>query len=1208
MFRSSSSHRRLRGHDVPRTADRPHQSEEDSTANTADHRPPVASSSTSTRAFALRRNDRFRPDHTRDRRSNDQRDLLEYFTTRTDDQPNQASATASPSRERGLTSAFAGSTQRSDSCDSATASSSFSGPPRGYHTASEPASSSFSPFADISDENQPGFNSDAALLSDTGYASGTRRDASSGSDFLSATFYLSDAPDGPSRSKRADLTPRHANNRAISHAQKRSRDGLENADNQCAKALANKGAVAVMSYNSIAPDPYANDIWPECRSAAKLPARYSMLKRDDPPSFHSNSKRHSSGAPRESEAANSPVPTLNCGVRADSAGRPLWKLPVELVAMIADYLKRDDIQALRLVSKELNKSISQVIFKTVVVPFNTEIYGMLGPNLKPDLKGKKRARVEKPGYSWKNANGDEVYNGHGLDVFKGFGEHIRKYGMSFEVDERTLATPPEKRMTESKTTFWGQYDWPFEEYRRFDAVAGLETAADETPRMKIAFSELSQVRELALSVDSGLGWLNGPDRSIRARILQRPPSVFGNSKAVPDRRTQAQYELWDAVKACHERANSDIRLAMLYRLEIPRVWSELQELRMLAGHQPALPYMDTRLIHEAPPHDTAEGNISTSCEEPGDLDHLVLSPLQNASGILFTSNFTPTDGGQAMSPVVPANLTKAQKEWLLESEWAQRAFMSSYLLSVIDNPVTFHEVHTFTVSRLSDRYLSALDRPDFWKALPNLVNVTLIVVPGWRTVHKDEAGFVETPGVNPTSGVDQFYKLLHTHVATRPMIRNLTIGWATGGEHEEGLHGRNKLLLPSPLMHLGAQLDSGIAFASSLLVATDAQRLGSALLHLPFVEQLTLKNCWITPPALLRFIKLHDLYNLKHFVLDSVSLTAMLRPQGNANQAPAAVIANPNPGLPWNTMHNQMIGGGQAAPQIPAHIPANQQQILQIYLQTLQLQLQQLQANAGGIQQQNQITALQTQLQQQVQQFQPQNNPPVPAQAAQQGANGQIQVPQLPHALPVLNFNNNTAMMNLVLQIQVMQQQIHVVQAPPPTQAQQHASARSTLRSEPRLGSWMNIIDQISPGTNLSDFDSEHSQADPRRMTSLQNIKFISCGYARLPHAALEQIGIGNDNVLAAATVHTPIFQKRHVALDPAMLSSKWAQLGEIVQMVDQDELAALEAGWDLRAGWEDTEAAKAAEFDGLLPGGTGRFTGIIRRSDRVSDAASASQ
>ncbi|KAH7363660.1 hypothetical protein BKA66DRAFT_425444 [Pyrenochaeta sp. MPI-SDFR-AT-0127] len=981
---------------------------------------------------------------------------------------------------------------------------------------------------------------------------------------------------------------------------KRSWDKSDNADiKDITTALNNKGAVAVMLYNSSPPNPEANDIWPECRSSVKLPSRYFLLDRNSQEAPEGKSKRRPSKSLRK--AANMPIrPDGTTEPQSHSLrGRPEWKLPVELVELIAGYLNRDDIKALRLVGRELNYYVSQVIFKTVVVPFNTEIYGMLGQEPKPDFKGKRRAKIEKPGYSWKNTNGDEVYNGHGLDVFRGFGKHILKYGMSFEVSENSLAMPPVKSLTEQKTSFWGNYEWPFEEYRRFDAVAGLETAADETPRMKIAFSELTKVKELALSIDSGLGWLNGPDRSIRARVLQRPLQVFGTSKDVPDRRAQAQQELWSHVKACHQKAVSDVRLATLYRMDGQRPLFELKEASMLTQEQPEMPYLEPRLIHAATPHNTADIQVPTSFDDPEVLERFVLTPPFFGTGVLYTSTIPPADAAQLMSPIIPASLTKAQKEWLLETEWAQRAFLSSYMLSVIDNPFIFAPVHTLKISRLSDRYLPMLNRTDFWNNLPNLADVTLVVIPSWRTVQKDEAGFVDTPKINPSQGTDPFCDLLRNHIACRSNIHKLTIGWATGGEHAEGLHARNKLIMPAPLVALGVRADSGAAFTSAMLVENDANRLKASLLHLPHVKQFTLTNCWITPPALQQFVKIHDTYCLRSLVLNSVSLTAILRPNGNANQAGGQAAALNIGALPaagllgagafWNALNNN-IGAQAAALQAQAQFLPNQQQFLQIYIQALQVQLQQLQANAGGIQQ-NQLTTLQNQLQQQAQQLQVQNPPHLQTQ-------GQIPVQQTQQAQPQLNFNG-VAM--LATQMQHIAQQGTAVQPPPVS-----PNSQSVLKTQPREGSWINIIDHISPGTNLSDFDSEHSQAENDRTTSLQSVEFISCGYVKLPYAPFDQTLVDAGNGLAAA-LRNPAFTKRYSTLGPAMLSSKWAHLGEIVQEVDLTELAALDAGWNLKTGWADAEEASAVEFDGLLPGGTGRFTGVIRRSDRVTEATSAS-
>jgi hypothetical protein len=712
--------------------------------------------------------------------------------------------------------------------------------------------------------------------------------------------------------------------------------------------------------------------------------------------------------------------------------------------------------------------------------------------------------------------------------------------------------------------------------------------------MKTAFSELKKVRELALSVDSGLGWLSGPDRSIRARVLQRPPQVFGTNKPIPDRRAQAQQELWNYIEACHQTAGSDVRLATLYKIDEQHSLSELGEASMMAEVQPEMPFLDPQLIHEATPYDTADIQVPSSFDDPYVLDRFVTTPPSSETGVLFSSTMPPSDAAQLMNPIIPANLTKAQKEWLLETEWAQRAFMSSYMLSVIDNPTTFNLVHTLNVSGISDRYLVMLNRPDLWDALPSLKDVTIMVIPGWRTVHKDEAGFVETPKINPTRAVNSFSELLRSQIVDRPNICNLTIGWTTGGENAEGIHARNKLLFPTPIMGLDIHADNGAAPAIQPLTETDHTRLGASLLLFPHIEQLTLKNCWVTPPALLQFVQGHDSQKLKYLVLDSVSLTALLRPIANAQQANAAPVAGHVPiNAIWNAM-NQNMG-------LAAHYAPNHLHFLQVYINTLQLQLHQMLVNAGGVlHHHQQITALQNQLQQQLtqlqnnqtfnlnhfQQHQQQNAVQAPSHnqgqahiyahaPAQASAPTHVQ-PQAQHHQQVQPFQLVHNVTNIAAQIHNLQTQIAAGQqlALPPTN-QPFADAQSALLTQPREGSWVSVIDQISPGTNLSDFESVHSKADNERVSSLRSIEFISCGYAKLPHAPFEQPGIDTGNGLAAA-LRSPMFLRRQTTLAPAMLAAKFAHLGEIVQEVQASEFAALDAGWNLRTGWDDVEEASA--------------------------------
>ena len=75
--------------------------------------------------------------------------------------------------------------------------------------------------------------------------------------------------------------------------------------------------------------------------------------------------------------------------------------------------------------------------------------------------------------------------------------------------------------------------WPCTEYNRFPSVESLEQAADKSKYISEAFSYLISVRELALSLDSGLGWLHGADISRRARHFKTKPTVFGNQNQIP---------------------------------------------------------------------------------------------------------------------------------------------------------------------------------------------------------------------------------------------------------------------------------------------------------------------------------------------------------------------------------------------------------------------------------------------------------------------------------------------------------------------------------------------------------------------------------------------------------------------------------------------------------------------------------------------------
>ena len=886
----------------------------------------------------------------------------------------------------------------------------------------------------------------------------------------------------------------------------------------------------------VEPAPTGTDVWPDIRDRSKVPVKYTpiQLVLDRKPKFNFLQQN-------TSENSSSPYVSPHHGATV----WPMQRLPSELYASIMSYLSRDDIKAMRLTCKEFEHYVSHALFESVVLPFNTEIYGMLQAtqNAKVDAKGKGKAKSGdsvSAGLSWQNANDDDIYTGHGINVFKGFGPHIKKYGMSFEVSEESLANPPLKGTREAQKSYWGEYHWPYQEYQRFDEVAGLETAADETFKMKTAFSFLREVKELALSIDSGLGYLHGPDTCLRTELFRKRPPVFGMSRDVPDRKEQANSEFWEHLKRAYgDGTTGELQhIALVHcTADITREdWTRLaQDYAAAQIHRPQMPFINLlQLVDRSkwPDRDCSDEvgvvdkkNPKKIYDDPG-REHAISSMQHSpfSSGIVMAKEDTNDVDKFETAPVLPFDLKKLQREWLLETEWAQIAFLSSYMIAIVDNPIAFRNVHTMNIARISSKYIISICRNDFWDALPKLKNIKVHVIPDWRNVNKDQASFVETHPILPSRAALTFHKLLSDIIAPMRKVTSLDIGWAAGGERERGIYGRNKHLMPAPVLPY--------EWLSTMM--SDHQELANSMVRLRHIEHLTLSNCWITPGALEILVVTHQHEALKKLTLDSVSLTAVLRVTGqnngaNNNVQPAAPpVANP-PVLNANAQ-------AAAMPQWNlGHAVA---------------------AQANGI-----LPA-----------------PGANAINAWQQPAGQFQVPP-PATIPPLHQPQNQ---------------------PQPAANPGNINVSFTINGSwlgpHRTGSWPWILDKISPGPTLVPHGSKNSP--PSIMTpscDLQSIEMRSCGYARLSSTLFDQSGI---DVPAAAAFKTAWFTKRESALSGFMMQAHDPLLGEVVQYMPPAELQALVSEWDCRLGGEDwgEEEREAPTFDGCLLGGTGRFSGLIVR------------
>ncbi|KIV99705.1 hypothetical protein, variant [Verruconis gallopava] len=680
--------------------------------------------------------------------------------------------------------------------------------------------------------------------------------------------------------------------------------------------------------------PTGSDVWPDIRDPSKAPARYSPISLEYPSAWSGSQARIFTWKIKYAQCDGGGK--LNDEISTKLIW-PMKALPSEIYYLIADSLSRDDIKAMRLTCKEFEHQISSLLFKTVVVPFNTEIYGMLNDiasiknRVKSSGKGKAKATMPPSLAFWENSRDEDIYTGHGIDVFRSFGSRIRRFGMCFEVREEVLADPPLKGMREDHKSYWGVYQWPYPEYRRFDQVAGLEDAADETPKMKTAFSFLTEVQELALSLDAGLGWLSGPDRSIRSRVLGSRRPIFGAAKPIRDRCQEARHALWQYLNEWASRnANVELKHCTIAAMKFDGLMSQnsnpLGNLDSICESE--LPFMDMHDLTDPTvevlpffPDLSPQSKIGSSLaadavtmdgqhSNNNAFEKSKSNPQPLESGVFFVQEDSLDPDRLERHPIIPAELSKLQKEWLLETEWAQRAFLSSWLIAVVDNQHAFKHVHTLNFSSISSRFLLSLCREDFWRALPQLENVAISVIPDYRDVVKDSAGFVNAPCISLASAVWLLHKLLAEMIALRSTIKSLTVGWASGGELAQGLMARNKNLMPAPGLP-----PEWLRSAESL---ANKQLLEDRFLKFPHLRELKLKNCWLSPHALVHLVQEHPA--LERLCLESVSLTAELihSPAQNAGQLMAAA---PQIQAPLISQNNIPLHGGYIGLPNSQHLP-----------------------------------------------------------------------------------------------------------------------------------------------------------------------------------------------------------------------------------------------------------------------------------------------
>jgi hypothetical protein len=588
---------------------------------------------------------------------------------------------------------------------------------------------------------------------------------------------------------------------------------------------------------------------------------------------------------------------------------------------------------MRCVNKEFENKVSAYLFKVVVVPFKPEIYGITPePTLAGITDVQRRAN--------EILQGSVMLQDKGMRVFQGFGRHIRKFAMSFEFDNKKLDSPPIKSDQEAIKAFWGIYRWPFKKYNRYAQLEGLEQTADETRTMAKALRFIVEAKELGLSIDGGLGWLAGPDTNERVISRGEKLTVFGESKFVPEEKPKPIKRKLGKLASSLSPGNvgegqhaAFQRMLQEAGLHGPSLEAGVQLMVESEATGSPLQWQDDMGL---PNFSSASNSFNAdnlaglagpsqtpSASSPG--PQRTYSRLERNLNLLGQFNSDEEDADLDVQPAAsrpwlikvgvtescrlkPNELTNAQREMLLEIEWAQRAFLQSYAIAIIDNPLTFNNIETLTIARIPNRHLPILRREDFWDGLPQLNKLSLAVIPDWRDVVKLPTSWVQDNRLVPSQSVNGVFQLLQEQISRRKNVKSLHFEWVGGGEEAPGLFERNQHILAAPLVFKAMDMVNRSYFPQ--------------ILQLPHVEHLSLKNCWVSPHILTRLGLYMKKPSLRSLTLDSVSLTAPLT--ANAQPNPLTGHAANNHAAHLAAANNFLLNFHQLAAQnVPLHqIPA----------------------------------------------------------------------------------------------------------------------------------------------------------------------------------------------------------------------------------------------------------------------------------------------
>lgn len=435
---------------------------------------------------------------------------------------------------------------------------------------------------------------------------------------------------------------------------------------------------------------------------------------------------------------------------AKTVGWPPQAIPVEIFDSVANYLSLAESKNLRLVNREFEAKMSDIIFRKQVLVF--------GPDLVVDGS---------PSHS----------------LLKQLGGMFRRFALVSQLPEHKLYYAPHDPCQNIVISFWGLYRWP-RVHRPPSRFQQLEAVlSDFTPLLSV-LSCLTRTNTLIISLDSGLGYLCGPaPPTFRAHSVSPNLELTLNRSWLKDQdRVGRKSEDGSPPrhllrKMCKEAgfvSENDIQAAI--QLLDEGEGKVVNDYDLGASRQPAMSMQEIR-------------------------GPLVSNPLYILGNKGKRRFFLGRNA---------AFLTAPQMETIIQADWAHRSLLLSATEALFSHRTFGASLCTLQISRLSSSLVQLLCSPMFWDNLVCIREVFLGILPDWRKVSSiDSLMTYESENVDPILALQPVYDLLQNYIAPRNHIKILHFEWVSGGELASGGAQRNRYILPVPFASTVEHLIAG---------------------------------------------------------------------------------------------------------------------------------------------------------------------------------------------------------------------------------------------------------------------------------------------------------------------------------------------------------------------------------------------------------------